>query len=91
MRNQIVNFFFLSILLSSVFFLLAFGQSKAEVYPVDISHDTLGWHIASCPLPGGSGDTWRFINSASDTILIFILMCVGKEREFKLLHFITWR
>ena len=79
MRNQIVKSLFLLILLSSVLFLLAFGQSKAEVYQVDISHDTLGWHVTPCPLPGFSGDTWRFTNLTTDTISLFIPICVGKQ------------
>lgn len=62
-----------------VFFCLGFGEAKAEVYPVDITHDTLGWHITPCPLPGVSGDTWRFTNSTSDTISLFIPVCVAKQ------------
>jgi len=62
-----------------VFSSLGFGEAKAEVYPVDITHDTSGWHITPCPLPGVSGDTWRFTNSTSDTIFLFIPVCVAKQ------------
>jgi len=68
-----------------ILFSLGFSQARAEVYPVDISHDTSGWHINPCPLPGIGGDTWRFTNSASDTVYLFIPVCVGKQSLYRYL------
>ena len=55
------------------------AQEKSDIYQVQITHDTSGLHVSPCTLPGISGDTWRFANSTSDTLYIFILMCVGKQ------------
>jgi hypothetical protein len=62
-----------------ILFSLGLGKVRAEVYTVDITHDSSGWHITPCPLPGVSGDTWRFTNSSSDTIFLFIIYCAGKQ------------
>jgi hypothetical protein len=81
MENQIYKSIWTLALWLLMFFCLGFGQTKAEVYPVDISHDTLGWHITPCPLPGVTGDTWRFSNSASDTISVFIVSPVCGRKQ----------
>jgi hypothetical protein len=79
MRNRIFKSILTLILWLLIFSSWGFGQVRAEIYPVDISHDTLGWHISPCPLPGVSGDMWRFTNSTSDTVRLFIPICVGKQ------------
>lgn len=81
MRNQIFGSVWILTLCLLMFFSFNLGLAKAEVYPVDISHDTLGWHITPCSLPGVSTDIWRFTNSASDTIQIFILIQVKKQSD----------
>jgi hypothetical protein len=55
------------------------AQGKSNIYQVQITNDTSGLHVTPCPLPGISGDTWRFHNSTSDTVYLSILMCVGKQ------------
>jgi hypothetical protein len=55
------------------------AQEKSSIYQVQITNDTSGLRVTPCPLPGISGDTWRFHNSTSDTIYLSILMCVGKQ------------
>jgi hypothetical protein len=81
MKSRIIKSIWILTLWFLIFFCLSFVQAKAEIFPVDISHDTLGWHITPCPLPGVTGDTWRFSNSTSDTIRVFIVIpvCGGKQ------------
>lgn len=79
MENRIAKSISILILWLLILFYLCLGKARAEVYPVDITHDSLGWHITPCPLPGVSGDTWRFTNSSSDTIFLFLIYCVGKQ------------
>lgn len=55
------------------------AHEKSNLYQIQITHDASGLHIAPCPLPGISGDTWRFFNSTSDTLYLIIPMCVGKQ------------
>jgi hypothetical protein len=49
---------------------LALAGDKDQ-YDITISKIGAAWHIAPCPLPGGFGDTWRFIN-ASPTVGIVV-------------------
>lgn len=81
MGSRFFNSILTLILCLVLVFFLGFKKAKAEIYPVDISHDSLGWHITPCPLPGVSGDTWRFSNSASDTIYLSIPLCVKKDNS----------
>ncbi|MGB8657472.1 MAG: hypothetical protein WCE90_06760 [Candidatus Zixiibacteriota bacterium] len=81
MRNPISKFAWMLALW--IFVLFAFGLefAKAEVYPVNVSHDSLGFHVTPCPLPGVFLDTWRFRNLTSDTVLVFIVMCVKEQNS----------
>lgn len=59
---------------------LVFAQNTREIYQIDITCDTSVLHITPCPLPGISGDTWRFINFTSDSLQLRIPICVGKKQ-----------
>jgi hypothetical protein len=59
-----------------------FAEEKGEVYHVDIDYDTSGLHISPCPLPGIAGDTWRITNCTSDSVRLFIPVCVGKRNPY---------
>lgn len=59
--------------------LVTFAQDKSVIYHEQITYDASGLHIAPCPLTGTFGDTWRFTNSTSDTVHLFIFVCVGKQ------------
>ncbi len=60
-------------------FSVVFAEGRAEVYQIDIDYDASGLQISPCPLPGISGDTWRITNSTSDSVRLFIPICVGKS------------
>lgn len=60
------------------------SAEKEQHYQVQITHDMSGLHVAPCLLLGTLGDTWRFTNSASDTIYLFILgsaICIMLRRR----------
>lgn len=85
MRNRIFLILWTTVIELLICYSVVSAQEKDEIYQVNITHDTSGWHISPCPLPGILGDTWRFTNSTSDTIYLAIPICVGKENT----HFYT--
>lgn len=79
MRNKIYVFTGMGIVGLLIFSSFVFGQTKGEIYTVDILHDQQGWYIEPCPLPGYSGDTWRIRNFSSDTVCVRILIIVDEK------------